>query len=170
MSFIANLWTESAETWATKRTNTPISNKYPRINPREDLNMKKIYICFFFTWIQLSDMHRSLDISQRGWMWDGNPSKHSMIVPWYLCWSSYLVVLFDDVLCSHRVVLQIPGQVQHVLRQLLLQVVVMLQDGVQLRGRLTLIQRKTPAPRRDALINKFLLYRGSYSWSQHPVE
>lgn len=37
-----------------------------------------------------------------------------------------LVVLSDDVLCRHGVVLQISGQVEHVIRQLLLQVVVML--------------------------------------------
>lgn len=59
----------------------------------------------------------------------------------------YLVVLLDDVLRSQSVVLQIAGQVKHVLRQLFLQVVVVLQDGVQLSSRLTLIQRKTSAQR-----------------------
>lgn len=43
-----------------------------------------------------------------------------------------LVVLLDDALCCQGVVLQITGQAQHVLRQLLLQTVVALQDGVQL--------------------------------------
>lgn len=56
---------------------------------------------------------------------------------------AYLVVLFDDVLCSHGVVLQVSGQIQHVLGQFLLQVVVMLQDGVQLCCGLTLVQGKT---------------------------
>lgn len=58
---------------------------------------------------------------------------------------SYLVVLLDDVLCCQGVVLQIPGQVEHILRQFLLQVVVALQDGVQLCGRLTLVHRETSA-------------------------
>lgn len=59
--------------------------------------------------------------------------------------SSHLVVLFDDVLRCQRVVLQISGQVEHVVGELLLQVVVMLQDGFQLCSRLTLVQRKTSA-------------------------
>lgn len=59
----------------------------------------------------------------------------------------YLVVLFDDVLRCQCVVLQISGQVEHVFSQLLLLVVVVLQDGVQLCSRLTLIQRKTSAQR-----------------------
>jgi len=54
-----------------------------------------------------------------------------------------LVVLFDDVLRCQSVVLQVSGQVEHVLGQFLLQVVVVLQDGVQLCSRLTLIQRQT---------------------------
>lgn len=54
-----------------------------------------------------------------------------------------LVVLFDDVLCGQRVVLQVPGQVEHVIGQLLLQVVLVVQDGLQLGSRLALIQRKT---------------------------
>lgn len=61
------------------------------------------------------------------------------------CLSSYLVVLFDDVLCSQSVVLQIMGQVEHVLGKLLLQVVVVLQDSLQLCSRLTLINRETSA-------------------------
>lgn len=57
----------------------------------------------------------------------------------------YLVVLFDDVLRCQSVVLQVSGQVEHVISQLLLQVVVVLQDGLQLCSRLTLVQRKTSA-------------------------
>lgn len=64
-----------------------------------------------------------------------------------LCLSSHLVVLFDDVLRRQRVVLQVSGQVEHVLRQLLLQVVVVLQDRLQLCSRLTLIHRETSAHR-----------------------
>lgn len=69
-------------------------------------------------------------------------TKHGGCCGW-LSW--YLVVLFDDVLSRQRVVLQIAGQVEHVLGQLLLQVVVVLQDGLQLRGRLTLVQGQTSA-------------------------
>lgn len=61
--------------------------------------------------------------------------------------SSHLVVLFDDVLRRQRVVLQVSGQVQHVLRQLLLQVVLVLQDRLQLCSRLTLIHGETSAHR-----------------------
>lgn len=61
------------------------------------------------------------------------------------CLSSYLVVLFDDVLRCQSVVLQVSGQVEHVLSEFLLQVVVVLQDGLQLCSGLTLIQRKTSA-------------------------
>lgn len=61
---------------------------------------------------------------------------------------SHLVILFDDVLRCQTIVLQVSGQVEHVVGQLLLQVVVMLQDGLQLCGRLALIQRETSARRR----------------------
>lgn len=57
--------------------------------------------------------------------------------------TNHLVVLFDDALRRQRVVLQVSGQVEHVLCQLLLEVVVVLQDGVQLRGRLAFIERKS---------------------------
>lgn len=60
---------------------------------------------------------------------------------------SYLIVLFDDVLRRQRVVLEVAGQVEHVLGQLLLQVVVVLQDRLQLGGRLTLIQGNASAHR-----------------------
>lgn len=65
---------------------------------------------------------------------------HSVLNP-----SSHLVVLFDDVLRCQSVVLQISSQVEHVVGKLLLQVVVMLQDGFQFCSRLTLVQRKTSA-------------------------
>lgn len=58
---------------------------------------------------------------------------------------SHLVVLFDDVLRCQTVVLQVSSQVEHVVSELLLQVVVMLQDGFQLCSRLTFIQRETSA-------------------------
>lgn len=61
--------------------------------------------------------------------------------------SSHLVVLLDDVLRRQRVVLQVSGQVEHVLRQLLLQVVVVLQDRLQLCSRLTLIHGEASAHR-----------------------
>lgn len=60
-----------------------------------------------------------------------------------------LVVLFDDVLRGQTVVLQVSGQVEHVVGQLLLQVVVVLQDGLQLCSRLTLIQREASASGRS---------------------
>lgn len=74
------------------------------------------------------------------------------------CPSSYLVVLFDDVLRCQSVVLQIPGEVEHVLSKLLLQVVVMLHDGLELCSRLTLIQRKTSARDGRARVREIFIF------------
>lgn len=71
------------------------------------------------------------------------------MIRWCVSSFSHLVVLFDDVLRCQAVVLQVFGQVEHVVGQLLLQVVVMLQDGFQLCSRLTLIQRETSASGRS---------------------
>jgi len=63
--------------------------------------------------------------------------------------AAHLVVLLDDVLGGHGVILQVAGQVQHVLGQLLLQAVVVLQHGVQLCRRLPLVQRQSPGEHRS---------------------